>query len=87
MAVDIFEDFNLFERSAVQVDVLRLIFKPAWSIFRSRRKYWRPASASADILAPGGPRILSPRESFDDIATSVITATDQQTGERFTRKS
>ena len=31
VAVDVFEDFTLFERSAVQVDVLRLIFKPAWS--------------------------------------------------------
>ena len=31
VAVDVFEDFTLFERSAVQVDVLRLILKPAWS--------------------------------------------------------
>ena len=33
VAVDVFEDFTLFEKSAVQVDVLRLIFKPAWSEF------------------------------------------------------
>ncbi len=86
VAVDIFEDFNLFERSAVQVDVLRLILKPAWSDIPQPPEVLAACERIRRHLGTLVDSHLERPESFDDIATSVIAAKDQQTGERFTRE-
>ena len=86
VAEDVFADFTLFERSAVQVDVLRLIFKPAWSDIpqppevlaacdRIRRHLGELVDSHLD--APG---------AFNDIASSVIAARDEDSGEPFGRE-
>jgi len=86
VAVDVFEDFTLFERSAVQVDVLRLIFKPAWSDIPQppevlaaceRIRHHLGALVDSHLQAPG---------AFDDIASSVIAARDRESGQPFSRE-
>ena len=76
VAVDVFEDFTLFERSAVQVDVLRLTSSPPGATSRSRRRYWQPASGFADIWAPWLIRtLITPRRLMTSPVASLPRAT------------
>jgi hypothetical protein len=68
VAVDVFEDFTLFERSAVQVDVLRLIFKPAWSDIPQPPEVL--ACLRADPSALGHAGRLAPRLTPRPLMTS-----------------
>ena len=86
VAVDVFEDFTLFERSAVQVDVLRLIFKPAWSEFPQPPEVLAACERIRSHLGTLVDSHLNEPDAFDDIASSVIAARDQQTGAPFSRE-
>ena len=78
VAVDVFEDFTLFERSAVQVDVLRLIFKPAWSDIPQPPEVLAACERIRRHLGTLVDSHLDNPEAFDDIASSVIAARDQR---------
>ena len=86
VAVDVFEDFTLFERSAVQVDVLRLIFKPAWSDIPQPPEVLAACERIRQHLGALVDSHLDNPEAFDDIASSVIAARDEETGEPFSRE-
>ncbi len=86
VAVDVFEDFTLFERSAVQVDVLRLIFKPAWSDIPQPPEVLAACERIRRHLGTLVDSHLDNPEAFDDIASSVIAARDADTGEPFSRE-
>ena len=86
VAVDVFEDFTVFERSAVQVDVLRLIFKPAWSDVPQPPEVLIACERIRRHLGTLVDSHLGNPEAFDDIASSVIAARDQETGEPFSRE-
>jgi cytochrome P450 len=86
VAVDVFEDFTLFEKSAVQVDVLRLILKPAWSEFPQPPEVLNACERIRHHLGVLVDSHLDDPSGFDDIASSVIAARDRDTGEPFTRK-
>jgi cytochrome P450 len=86
VAVDVFEDFTLFERSAVQVDVLRLIVKPAWSDTPQPPEVLAACERIRRHLGKLVDSHLQEPDRFDDIASSVISARDQETGEPFTRE-
>lgn len=87
VAVDVFEDFTLFERSAVQVDVLRLIVKPAWSDTPQPPEVLAACERIRRHLGKLVDSHLSEPDRFDDIASSVIAARDQETGEPFSREA
>ena len=86
VAVDVFEDFTLFERSAVQVDVLRLIFKPAWSDIPQPPEVLSACERIRRQLGTLVDSHLDNPQAFDDIASSVIAARDRETGEPFSRE-
>jgi cytochrome P450 len=86
VAVDVFEDFTLFERSAVQVDVLRLIFKPAWSDIPQPPEVLAACERIRRHLGTLVDSHLDNPDAFDDIASSVIAACDEETGEPFSRE-
>ena len=86
VAVDVFEDFTVFERSAVQVDVLRLIFKPAWSDIPQPPEVLAACERIRRHLGTLVDSHLDNPEAFDDIASSVIAARDEETGEPFSRE-
>ena len=86
VAEDVFEDFTLFERSAVQVDVLRLIFKPAWSDIPQPPEVLVACERIRRHLGTLVDSHLDNPTAFDDIASSVIAARDEKTGEPFSRE-
>ena len=86
VAVDVFEDFTLFERSAVQVDVLRLIFKPAWSDIPQPPEVLVACERIRRHMGTLVDSHLDNPTAFDDIASSVIAARDEKTGEPFSRE-
>lgn len=86
VAVDVFDDFTLFERSAVQVDVLRLIFKPAWSDIPQPAEVLAACERIRRHLGALVDTHLNATDAFDDIASSVIAARDRETGKPFTRE-
>lgn len=86
IAKDVFDDFMLFERDVAQVKIWRLIVDPAWteatqseqvlSACSRIRKHLGDLTDTHLQAAPG---------EFDDIASAVIEARDQDTGAAFTR--
>ena len=86
VAADVFDDFTLFERSAVQVDVLRLIFKPAWSDIPQPAEVLAACERIRRHLGALVDTHLNATDAFDDIASSVIAARDRETGEPFSRE-
>jgi cytochrome P450 len=86
-AQEVFESFDVFERSVAQVKLRRLIFDPAWT----------DVPQSADVLA-ACTRIRhhlgllvdrhcgAAPETYNDIAAAVIGARDPATGAGFTRQ-
>ena len=86
VAEDVFANFTLFERSAVQVDVLRLIFKPAWSDIPQPPEVLAACERIRRHLGELVDSHLEAPEAFNDIASSVIAARDADTGEPFSRE-
>lgn len=86
VARDVFEDFSEFERSVAQVDVLGLIFKPAWS----ESPQSESVLAACRRIRAHLDRLLAPHLAgdavFDDIASAVIAARDADTGAAFSRE-
>jgi len=82
---DVFEDFTAFERSVAQVDIIRLIVKPAWSeleqppqVLAACERIRRHLGALVDLH-------LDENAAYDDIASAVINARDRDTDRPFTR--
>ncbi len=85
VAEEVFEDFTMFERSAVQVDVLRLIFKPAWSNVPQPPEVLQACKRIRKHLGTFIDAHLNAPDKFNDIASSVIAARDEETGQPFER--
>jgi cytochrome P450 len=86
VAHEVFEDFTVFERSVAQVDILRLIFAPAWS---DPPQPPEVIAACQRIRAHLGELVdthLLPEASYNDIASSVIAARDPDDDLPFTRE-
>lgn len=85
VALEVFDDFTVFERSVAQVDIFRLIFEPAWSDTPQTPSVLaacsRIRSHVGDLIDT---HIHAPNE-YSDIASDVIRARDVETGESFTR--
>jgi cytochrome P450 len=86
VAFEVFEDFTEFERSVAQVDVLRLIFAPAWSDAPQPPEVLRACERIREHLGALVDPHLAPDAGFNDIASAVIAARDTETGEPFTRE-
>lgn len=85
IALDVFEDFTVFERSVAQVDIKRLIFEPAWKKAPQPQVVLDACSRIRAHLASLIDTHLEPGADFNDIASAVIAARDATTGEAFTR--
>ena len=86
IAREVFDDFTAFERSVAQVDIFRLIFQPAWADMPQTPEV---LAACQRIRAHFGRLLdthLEPTARYDDIASAVIAARDELTGEAFTRE-
>lgn len=85
VAIEVFDDFTEFERSVAQVDVFRLIFQPAWADMPQSPEVLaaceRIRGHLGDLIDPH----LKDPDAFNDIASDVIAARDQETGEPFSR--
>lgn len=86
IAREVFDDFTEFERSVAQVDIFRLIFQPAWADMPQPPEV---LAACGRIRAHFG-RLLDTHlrsdANYDDIASAVLAARDDLTGEPFTRE-
>ncbi len=87
IAREVFDAFAIFERSVAHVELRRLIFDPPW---RSIPQHAEVLAACEKIrhhlgtlvdshLGPAGAR-------FNDIATALVAARDEQSGATFSRK-
>ncbi|MEM1111276.1 MAG: cytochrome P450 [Pseudomonadota bacterium] len=85
VAFEVFEDFTVFERSVAQVDVLRLIFAPAWSEAPQPPEVLAACERIRDHLGTLIDTHLAPDADYNDIASMVIAARDADSGEAFTR--
>ncbi len=85
IAQDVFDDFAFFERNVGQVKIARLITSPA---FKPIAQAPQVLEACARIRGHLGAIIdthLNEPGRYNDIATHVIAARDQETGEAFSR--
>lgn len=83
---DVFDDFAVFERGVAQVKIWRLITNPAWAdvpqsddVLAACKRIRHHLGTLIDAHIEAGP------DRFDDIASAVIAARDQETGQPFTR--
>jgi cytochrome P450 len=86
VALDVFEDFTVFERSVAQVDIKRLIFEPAWTRTPQPQVVLDACARIRSHLATLIDTHLQPGSGYNDIASAVIEARDSDTGEPFTRE-
>jgi cytochrome P450 len=86
VALDVFEDFTVFERSVAQVDIKRLIFEPAWTRTPQPQVVLDACARIRGHLATLIDTHLAARRGYNDIASAVIAARDADTGEPFTRE-
>ncbi|GAB5414961.1 MAG: cytochrome P450 [Congregibacter sp.] len=86
IALDVFEDFMVFERSVAQVDIKRLIFEPAWTKAPQPQAVLDACRRIRAHLASLIDTHLQPQAEFNDIASAVIAAKDKATGKPFTRE-
>ncbi len=86
VAFEVFEDFTEFERSVAQVDVLRLIFAPAWSDAPQPPEVLKACERIREHLGTLIDPHLAPDADFNDIASAVIAARDADSGQPFTRE-
>ncbi len=85
VAHEVFEDFTVFERSVAQVDVLRLIFAPAWSEAPQPPEVLAACQRIRSHLGTLIDTHLRPGADYNDIASAVVAARDADTGQGFTR--
>ena len=84
VALDVFEDFTVFERSVAQVDIKRLIFQPAWSEVPQPEEVLAACRRIRAHLATLIDTHLVADSPYNDIASDVIAARDRDTGNAFT---
>ncbi len=85
VAHEVFEDFTEFERSVAQVDIMRLIFQPAWSDAPQSPEVLAACARIRQHLGTLVDTHLDPDANYNDIASAVIAARDADTGEPFSR--
>ncbi len=87
MAQDMFEDFAVFERAVAQVEIGKLILTPAFSEIRQPREVLAACQRIRNHLGKMvDTHLEGDRSRFNDIASSVIAARDEQTGDPLTRE-
>ena len=84
VALDVFEDFTVFERSVAQVDIKRLIFQPAWSEVPQPEEVLAACRRIRAHLATLIDTHLVADSPYNDIASDVIAARDRDTGNALT---
>ncbi len=85
VALDVFEDFTVFEQSVAQVDIKRLIFEPAWTKAPQPQAVLDACARIRRHLETLIDPHLDPDAGFNDIASAVIAARDSDSGEPFSR--
>lgn len=86
VAMEVFEDFTVFERSVAQVDIKRLILEPAWSDAPQPREVLEACKRIRSHLGTLVDTHLQPDAAYNDIASAVIAARDADSGESFSRE-
>jgi cytochrome P450 len=86
VAREVFEDFTVFERSVAQVDIKRLILAPAWSDAPQPQPVLEACRRIRAHLGTMVDSHLAPGAAFNDIASAVIDARDETSGEPFSRE-
>ena len=86
IAFEVFEDFTVFERSVAQVDIMRLIFQPAWSEAPQPPEVLRACARIREHLGKLVDTHLAADAAYNDIASAVIESRDRDSGEAFTRE-
>lgn len=86
VAREVFEDFTVFERSVAQVDIKRLILEPAWSDTPQPESVLEACRRIRGHLGTLVDSHLDADARFNDIASAVIEARDEVTGEPFSRE-
>lgn len=86
VAMDVFEDFTVFERSVAQVDIKRLILAPAWSEAPQPPEVLAACERIREHLGRLVDSHLAADARYDDIASAVIAARDADSGEPFSRE-
>ncbi|MDJ0877163.1 MAG: cytochrome P450 [Halieaceae bacterium] len=86
VAMDVFEDFTVFERSVAQVDIKRLILAPAWSEAPQPAEVLGACERIRKHLGRLVDTHLEADARYDDIASAVIDARDADSGEPFSRE-
>jgi cytochrome P450 len=87
MAMEVFEDFDIFEKAVAQVEIMRLILDPAWKKLNQPPRVLAACQRIRDNLGSliDGHLRAEPGQ-FDDIASTVIANRDAQTGQPFSRE-
>ena len=86
VAMEVFEDFTVFERSVAQVDIKRLITEPAWSDAPQPPEVLEACARIRSHLGKLVDTHLQPGADYNDIASAVIAARDADSGEPFSRE-
>ncbi|TCO77076.1 cytochrome P450 [Chromatocurvus halotolerans] len=86
VAHEVFEDFTVFERSVAQVDIRRLITEPAWSDPPQPPEVLAACRRIRGHLGTLVDTHLEPDAAYNDIASAVVAAVDEDSGEAFTRE-
>jgi len=87
VALEVFDDFTVFERSVAQVDIFRLIFQPAFTSTPQPPEVLLACERIRRHLGVLVDSHLEPGAAFNDIASAVIEARDEQTDEAFSREA
>jgi cytochrome P450 len=86
-ARDVFEDFNVFERSVAQVEIWRLIVQKAWSEAPQKPEVLAACKRIRSHLGDLVDTHLDDNDgAYNDIASSIIAARDSETGKPLTRE-
>jgi cytochrome P450 len=84
-AKEVFEAFSLFERSVAHVEIKRLIMEPAWTDIPQKPEVLDACERIRSHLGKLVDRHWQKGAAFEDIATEIIAAQDEASGEHFTR--
>jgi cytochrome P450 len=86
VAMEVFKDFTVFERSVAQVDIGRLILAPAWSEAPQPPEVLAACKRIRGHVGSLLDTHLAPDSAYNDIASDVIAARDAETGQPFSRE-
>ena len=86
VAREVFEAFEIFEESIAHVEIRRLIMAPAWSEIPHNQKVLDACEKIRSHLGTFVDSHIEDGESYADIASDIILATDQDTKRPFTRE-